>query len=108
MKLAHEVELVYRDNPGRPAGLYVDGILFPYYISEDVTVDTDPNALPSVTVSIFANAITLTRDLVEHPVTPTLAQDLDWARERAKEIVRDGFSDVLAWLDDARKTEAAA
>lgn len=98
-QLAHEVTLVVGE------GVYIDGTRFPYHVSADFDVDAGPNVIPTVTLGLFAQNITIIDDkgVTTHPATASARDETEWARRRAQEIVRDGLADVIAWIGEGSR-----
>lgn len=73
-KIAHEIVI---DNTTHQ--LIIDGLVFPY-------------AARNVTLIHPDNTTAITRACDK--------DEIAWARERGREIVRDGLADVIAWLGE--------
>lgn len=58
---------VVREGPGRPARLYIDGILFEYATVGGFTVHPQRNEMPGVTVTIAASRVELVDDIDAKP-----------------------------------------
>lgn len=97
-KFAHEV--VVDADTGE---ILIDGVAFPYYVMDDVEVEVAfEGAVGVLRMGVIADNLTLiTKDGHARPLVSAPAQvESDWARVRAQEIVRDGLSEVIAWIGE--------
>lgn len=98
MKFAHEVDLDHQKGEIR-----IDGTRFPYYVTPKIDIEPgDYRGAPAVvTLRLYADNVMLVSRAgkASHVYSCERETDLAWARERAKEIVRDGLADVIRFIE---------
>lgn len=82
--------------------IWVDGVPFLFHVRDDVEVGNDGPMIGWVTMSVFADTITLGGKQVYRSGQAVKA-DSEWAKREANRIVHEGMADVLEWLDTARR-----
>jgi hypothetical protein len=74
MKIASSVTLDMSD------GVFIDGIKFPFYVSEETTVTAGTDLITTVTLDLFVDGVVTVRD-----------------REGRRRVYVDGEGDVAEW-----------
>lgn len=93
-RMANRLTVNYRDTEETPAGLYIDGVRFPYFIGPDVRFNVDDLAAPSMEIQLYGNAITVigVNGEIDEKTTSTLEQDEDWLVATVRILEALGFT----------------
>lgn len=93
-KIANEVVLDHTTGK-----VFIDGIEFPFFIEPEAEVEV-LDGVAVVRISVYADNVRLVGDdgATRAARRAPLSDELAWAAERGREIVRDGLADVIAQL----------
>jgi hypothetical protein len=78
-------------------GVFIDGIKFPFYVSEEATVTAGPDLITTVTLDLFVDGVVTVRDRDgKRRVYDRYEGDVgEWARR----LVREGLIERIPDLD---------
>lgn len=82
--------------------VWIDGAPLPFYIRDDVKVGYEGSMIGWLTLSVFADTITVNGRRAYRSDRAAKAES-EWAEREANRIVHEGMADVLEWLDTARR-----
>lgn len=91
---ANRLTINYRHTDATPAGLYIDGVRFPYMIHPGVDFQLDDLAAPSIQIRLFGNAITVigVDGTIDEKTVSTLEQDEEWLLATVEILQALGFT----------------
>jgi hypothetical protein len=90
MKIASSVTLAMSE------GVFIDGIKFPFYVSEEATVTAGSDLITTVSLDLFVDGVVIVRDRDGgRRVYDGREGDVgEWARR----LVREGLLERVPWL----------
>lgn len=96
MRIAHDIEV--NAETGR---IVMDGLTFPYHVGAEPEVELmGPGGPAILTIAIPTRNLVYVSTEGERRVlaAATDAEEMAWARQRAKEIVLEGLADIVSQL----------
>lgn len=96
MKLAASVILDARE------GVTIDGVTFPWYVSDTATVDFGPDRITTINLQLFVDGVVsiVDRDGCRRVIDGFLGKGLGDVGAYARELVHKGLLERLPWLGD--------
>lgn len=101
MRVAHSLVLDARDG-----SLTLEGVKLPYYLREFGGITDHEGVVSSVSVTLYADAVTVVNAKGETSVysEPSLRADLEWAAREGRRIVHERMADTLHALWNSTAT----
>lgn len=96
MRLAASVILDARE------GVTIDGVLFPWYVADEATVDAGPDRITTINLQLFVDGVVsiVDRDGCRRVIDGYLGRGLGDIGAYARELVRTGLLEALPWLGE--------
>lgn len=80
-------------------GVFIDGIKFPFYVSEEATVTAGPDLITTVTLDLFVDGVVTVRDRDgKRRVYDGRLDGEGDVGEWARRLVREGLLERVPWL----------